>query len=104
MVPNQRPLYLRTNALSSIFHHQQPIAIRYVHDGVHVAGHAGIVNREDRFSAWCNRTLDQSGVYVLRFWADVHEDGLGAAQNNGIGGGDKGEGGHNDLIARPQVA
>lgn len=101
---SQRPSFVGGHhPLGRVFDHQQVVVARDRHDRVHLAGHTGVVDRNDRLGAGCDRFLDQPFVDVEGVFADVHEDRHPPTEHEGISRGHKGVGGHDDLIPRLDV-
>ena len=71
---------------------------------VHVAATPGVVDHAYGPGARPDRGSTDVLVEVQGVGPDVGEDGPRAAQLEGIGGGDEGEGGQDDLVARLEAA
>ena len=72
-------------------------------DRGHFAGHAGIVDCEDRLRPIADRALDLGFIDVQRVVADVHEDWHASPENEGVGRRHERERRHDDLIARSDI-
>ena len=70
-----------------------------VEDRVHLAADAGVVNGDNGPGARGDQALKLALVQVQRVRPDVDEHGLGAAQDEGVGGGHEGERRHDHLVA-----
>ena len=92
------------HALRGILHHFQVVAPGDLHDGIHLAGYACIVNHADDGGLVGNGGLDFGLVDVHGVRADVHIDDLCAPLDKGVRSGDKGVGGQNHFIARLYIA
>ena len=65
------------HALGGIFHHLQVMAARNLHDGIHIAGHTGIVHHADDFCFFGNGGFNFCFVNVHGVRADIHKHQLG---------------------------
>ena len=65
------------HALGGIFHHLQVMAARNLHDGIHIAGHTGIVHHADNFGFFGNGGFNFCFVNVHGVRADIHKHQLG---------------------------
>jgi hypothetical protein len=72
--------------------------LRQRHEGVHVAGHAVEVHRDDGLRLFGDLLLDGFRVQVIGHRVDVREDRHGAGLADGLAGGYEGEGGGDDLV------
>ncbi len=72
-------------------------------NGIHLTGDARVMHRHDRPGPLGKRAFDQSLVKIERVLADVDEDRLGAAQDEGVGRRNKGPGGHDDFVGRTGI-
>src|SRR5207302_3174511 len=61
------------------------------------------VYRNDGFRAGSDRRLRQFWIEAVSLWIDIYQDWQGIRKENGAGGRDKREIGHDHLIARPYV-
>ena len=75
-----------------------------VHDGVHLAGHTGVMNHADAGGLIGDGSFNFGLVDVHGVGTDVHIHHLRPPLHKSVGGGDKGEGGQDDLIPRLNVA
>ena len=92
------------NSLGGILHHLQMMAAGNVHDGVHFAGHTGVVNHADAGGLVCDSCLDLGLVNIHGVGTDIHIHHLRSPLHKGVRGGHEGEGGQDDLIPRLNVA
>jgi hypothetical protein len=69
-------------------------------DRFHFAADAYVMNEEDRLRALRNALFDQVLVDIQRVRADVHENGSRAAEDERVGGRDKGKRGQNYFVSR----
>lgn len=92
------------NSLGGILHHLQVVTAGNVHDGVHFAGHTGVVNHADAGGLVCDSCLDLSLVNIHSVGTDVHIYHLRPPLHKGVGSGDEREGGQDDLIPRLNIA
>ena len=74
-----------------------------VHNGVHLAGHTGIMHRNDGFRLLRDGILDQCLVNVHGIRADIHEHRNRTAQYKGICGGYEGVSRHDHFVPGPNV-
>jgi hypothetical protein len=72
-------------------------------DRVHVAGHASVVNWDDRPGPRGDRSGYQLRIDIERARIDIDEDRSRAAQNKRVRRGGKSKRGHDHFIARPYV-
>ena len=103
--PAQRPVAVAgEDGVGGVLDHEQVVAPGDLEDRVHVAAHAGVVDRHDRPGPGRDGRLDHRLVDVQRVGPDVHEDGRGAPEDEGVGRRHEGEGRHDDLVAGPDPA
>ena len=91
----------RTRAMGGVFDHVQVVLPGNLEDGGHVAGVAGVVHDDDGFGARSDAGCDgrwRDGQVIRA--GDVGEDDASTGVEDGIGGGDKAQGGDNDLVSR----
>lgn len=74
-----------------------------IHDGIHLAGDAGVMNRNDSSCLFGDGVLDFGLVDIHGIRADIHKNGGGTAQNKGVGGGYKSIGRHDHFISRLNI-
>ena len=86
------------DALGRVLHHQQAVAAGNVHNGVHLAGHTGVVHGADDPGPVRNSGFDLSLVNVHGVGPDVNENQLCPGQHEGVGGAGEGVAGQDDLI------
>ncbi|MNS89325.1 hypothetical protein D3C71_1441560 [compost metagenome] len=74
------------HTLRGVFYHPQVIFFRQRHDGVHLAGHPGVMHRHDSACLIGDSRFDFSliDVHGIRTQIDKHHGG--PAQHEGIGG------------------
>ena len=84
--------------LGRVFQHVNAPALGNLHDGVHLAGHPGVVNRHNRPGAGGHCILEQALVKVQSVFPHVDENGTGPAQDECVGGGGESIRGHDDLV------
>src|SRR5690606_37028448 len=89
----------RADAVGGVFHHLQVVAAGDVHDLVHGAGFAAEVDRDDRLRARGDGALDGFRIDVEVPFADINEDGRGAAMDDDGGRGGEGVDRGDDFIA-----
>ena len=76
----------RHHTLRGVFHHEQVIFLRQRHDGIHLAGNAGIVHWHNRAGFIGDRRFDFGFVDVHGVRTQVDEHHFGTAQHKGVGG------------------
>ena len=86
------------DSLGRVLNHRQPMPVRDLHDRVHLAGHAGIVDGHDGPGPLRHRSLYELFVQIHGIRPDVHEHRDGSPQHESVRGGHEGEGRHDDLI------
>ena len=69
-----------------------------VHNGVHLAGHTGIMHRNDGFGLLRDGILDQSLINIHGIRTDIHKYGNGTAKYESIRCGYKGIRRHDHLV------
>ena len=100
----ERPAFIgRHHALSSILHHKQIMLAGDSHNGVHLAGHAGVVDRYNRAGFLGDGRFNQRFIDIHGIATNINEDDFRAAQHKGVGGGDEGIARHNHFIARLNI-
>ncbi len=92
-------LVARHDALRRILDDPQIVPPGDRNDGIHLAGHAGIVHRHDRPRARRDRGLDQPFVQIERVFADIDKDRNRAAQHEGVCRRHECVGRQNDFVA-----
>ena len=97
------PLVGGHHPLRGVFHHKQVVFVGDGHDGVHLAGYAGIMHRDNRPGFIGDGGFDERFVDIHRIATDINEDDFRPAQHKSIGGGDKGIAGHNHFVARLDI-
>ena len=75
-----------------------------LHDGAHLAGHAGVVHNEDRLRGGRDRGRYFRLVDIQRVGTDVNENRPGSHPAHGTGGGYERVRRQDDFVARSQVA
>ena len=101
--PQLAPLVGGAHALGRIFNHVQMIPASDIHDGIHLARHARVVNHANGPRPLRNGRFNQRLVNILGIRPDIHEHRHRAAQNEGVCGGHKCIGGHDDLVSGSAV-
>ena len=100
----ERPAFIgRHHALSGIFHDKQIMFAGDSHNGVHFAGHAGVVDRHNRAGFVGDRRFNQRFINIHGVATNINEDDFCATQHKGVGGGDEGIARHNHFIARLDI-
>ena len=97
------PLVGGHHPLRGVFHHKQVVLVGDGHDGIHLAGYAGIVHRDNRPGFIGDGGFDKRFIDIHRIAADINEDDFRPTQHKGVGGGDKGIAGHNHFVARLDI-
>ena len=92
------------HSLRRVFHHFQIVLPGNLHDRIHLAGHAGVVYRNDRLCFFCDRLFDQLLVYIHGIRPDIHKHDLRPSENKGVGRGNKGIRRHDHLVSRMDIA
>ena len=72
---------LAHHALRRVFHHHQTMAMGNIHDGIHLAGHTGVVHHHQHLGLIGDGCLDLGLVNIHRIGADVHKHQLGTGQH-----------------------
>ena len=93
------PLVGGHHALGGVFHHQQIVLSGDFVNLVHFAGHSRVVDGDDGLCLFGNGLFHQIFVHVHGVGADIHEHAFCTSGDEGVGGGNEGEGGHDDFIA-----
>ena len=88
-------------AVGCVLDHQEVLFAGERHDRVHLAAHAGVVDRDDGFGFVGDGGFNQGFVEIEGIEADVDEHRHSAADGEGIGGGDEGVGWHDHFVNRP---
>ena len=86
------------DSLGRILYHFQIVTSCNVHDRVHLACHAGIMYRHDRFRLLRNGILDQCLINVHGIRADIHEHRYRTTEYKSIRCGYKSIRGHDHFI------
>ena len=94
----------RADSLGGIFDDQQPMPPRDIHDHVHIAADAGVMNRNDHPGPGSDRLLDQTLVDIHGIRPDIDENRHAAPQDEGIRRGDKCVGRNDELIPGLNIA
>ena len=84
-------LVLAHYALSRVLANLEVVSFRDVHNSVHLAAYACIVNGNNRLCLIGNRLLNELFVDVHCVGADIYKFNLCSAQNKSVGGGNKGK-------------
>src|SRR5215472_2144758 len=97
----ERPTLVgRHDPLCCILDDEEIMPMRYVHDHVHFASDAGVVNWDDGLGSWGDGCLDPGLVNIERIWPNIYKHWNSAAQHEGVRGGDKCERRHNHFVTR----
>ena len=91
------------DALRRILHDLEAMAVRDLHDRVHLAGNTGVVHRHDGLCPVGDGLFDLRLINVHRVGADVHKHQPGPRQHGRGCRAGEGIAGQNDLIAGLQV-
>jgi len=75
-----------------------------LHNGIHIGGAAGEVDRHDGFGARRDGRLDETGIDIVGIPVDIDKDGHGAGFDRGAGCGNEGVGGDDHLVAGVDVS
>ena len=94
----------RQQRLCGVFEHEQVMALRDGHDGVHLAGKARVMHHGNGPGTWRDRRLDQAFVEVDRIAAHIDEHRYRAAQDKSVRSGHKGVRRHDHFVAGREVA
>ncbi len=89
--------------LAGVFDHGEVVALGQGEEGHHVGGAAEGVDYEEGTGARRDGRFDGCGREVERVGVDVDEYRGGALVADGVGGGDEGEGGDEDLVTLTDV-
>src|SRR6185369_10452623 len=91
------------DSLGGIFYNQQAMLFGSGHDGIHLTGHARIMNNNDCPGFLGNSSLNLSFIEIQSIRADIYKDRRCASQNKGIGCRDKSVGRHYYFITRLDI-
>ena len=92
-----------TYALGGVFNHVQMVPPGNLHNRIHLARHARIMNYADGAGAVRDSRFNQRLVNILRIRPDVHEHRNAAAQHKRVRRGDERIGRHDNLVAGAAV-
>jgi len=93
-----------SRAMGGVFDDVQVVLLGNLADGGHIAGVAGVVHDDDGFGARGDAGFYGCGGDGEVIGAgDVGEGYTGTSVEDGVGGGDEGEGGDDDFIAGPDA-
>ena len=87
--------------LRRVFDHDEPTRLGDLHDATHLGADTAVMHRHDGARAFVDGVFDRSLIDAQRVFANIDENGSGAAQHEGIGSARKGKARHNDFVARP---
>lgn len=90
MLPSARPRYDAIAPWAASSTTSQVVVRGDLHDRVHLAGHAGIVNGDDGLGSRGDGVYDASFINVERVGPNIDKDWHTTAQHEGVGGRDKG--------------
>ena len=85
--------------MGGVFQHAQPVFLREGKNPVHVAGQAAVMHRHDGLGTRRDGGFDLAGVDIERDRIAVHQHRIGAQIADHLGGGGKGQGRRNHLVA-----
>ena len=88
------------HSLRSIFHHKKSVFFGNLHDLIHLAAHAGIMNHRNRFRPLRNRCFNLIFIDIHRIRANIHKHSLRSPEYKSICRGNKSVRRHNYLIPR----
>ncbi len=97
------PFIGRHHPLRGVLHHVQVMMLSDSHNGVHLTGHACIVDRHNGAGVLGDRRLDKPLINVHGVRADVDKDDFRSTQHKGVGGRDEGIAGHDHFVARLDI-
>ena len=97
-------LVLCEQAMGVIFNQYEVVSASNLGNRRHLARDAAVVNDANRLSSWCHCTLYEAGVNVQSVSSRVDKDGLRAEQSEGARRRNEGVRGHDDFIARRELA
>jgi hypothetical protein len=92
---------LRAMGLAGVFNQRQVVFVAYSRDLVHFTWLAIEVDDDDCLCALGHRLLQKARADVEGLLVNISEHGLGTAEQDGVGGGNKAEGSGDDLVAVP---
>lgn len=92
------------HTLGGVFHDQQIVAFGDVHDHIHVATNAGVMNRDDHLRFRRNGLLNELFIDVHGIGTNIDEHRDSAAQDKSIDRGDERVTRHDEFIAGLDVA
>ena len=69
------------DTLCCVLNDDEVVSLRDIHDGIHLAAYACVVDRCDDLSLVCYRIFDELLIDILGIRTDVHEDKLSASQD-----------------------
>ena len=101
--PQRAALVGAEEAVGVVLDHGYAVPAGDLEDGVHLAGHAGIVHGHHGPGAGRDERLELRLVQVEGVGTDVDEDRAGTAEHERVHRGHEGERRHNDLVAWPDV-
>ena len=87
------------HALRRVLHHHQAVAAGNIHDGVHLAGHAGIMHRHDDLGAVCDGGFNLALVNVHGVGTNIHKHKCCTCQYESVGRTGKRVAGQDHLVA-----
>ena len=91
------PLIGCTEALRCILYDREVVFFGYGIDGVEICTLAVQGHWDNRLGAWSNGGFYFRWIKVVCAWVDVHVHRLGPEHSHGLGGGNEGETGSDDL-------
>ena len=105
-VPNasKRPTFVRGHhSLCGIFDHEKFVPSCNFHDLVHLAGNAGVMNRNNSLGLRCDSCFNQLFIQIKRVRANIHKHDFCPPQHKSVGRTNKGVTRHDDFVTRHDV-
>ena len=97
------PLVATHHALGGIFDDGQMVGLGNSQDRVHFTGHPCVMHGDNGPGPGSDGRFNQGLIQIIGVGPDVYEDWYSSTQGKGVGRGDEGVGGHDDLISRSNV-
>ena len=97
-------LVLCEQAVGVVFNQYEVVSASNLGDCFHLARDTAVVNDANRLSSWCHCALYEAGVNVQSVSSRVDKDWLRTEQSEGARRRNEGARGHDDFIARGEVA
>jgi len=96
--PQRAPFIAAKQTVRVVFDDCDAMRCRGFRDGLHIAAHTGVVDRNDRLGRRARQLCDLILVEIQRVGTNVYEPGDGAAQNERVHCGNESERGNDHLI------